>query len=230
MPPFTDEQLMMFVDDEVGSNLAQAIRAALEHDHSVRRRVAVFTQSRGAMKSAFGSTLMEPPPARLLEPFQNANPGHPRSFARTYGYRLGVAAAALLGLGVLIAHVFSRDTASPVPGPAFLASALESTPSGVPFAAEEGKLRYEITPIKTLHTGDGKWCREFDFAQLSRQDNTRARALACRESMQSWPVRAILKDSVEKHDGYSLASGAMSITGTTISIDQEARVIQNHWQ
>lgn len=230
MAHFTDEQVMMFVDGEAGADVERMIRGSLERDRDLKHRVTVFTQSRRAMKVAFKAKLSEKPPAQLAALFGSASPRSSRP-PRGYAYLLGLAASAVLGLGLSFGYHAYRSPRSGLPAPALISAALEATPSGIPFANNEGTIRYEITPIKTVRTGDGTWCREFDAAQVSREDSSRMRALACREAPERWTIQAILTEAVTRHESYSLASGsAGSMTATPVSIDQELQVIQSHWK
>lgn len=59
---FTDEELMAYVDGEVGEEHRRAIKAAAAADPKIARTIAMFAQTRVMARAAFSSMLQETRP------------------------------------------------------------------------------------------------------------------------------------------------------------------------
>lgn len=236
MTRFTDEQLMALADGQCPPAEAEVIAHAVTADPALKARLAAFEQSRRALRAAFDARRNEPIPDRLLETLARSRaPVAPR--ARRFFYPTALAASVVVGIALSLAYWMPRNATTILPAPELLA-ALESTPSGVPFATTLGGTRHEVVPVRTLRLDDGSWCREFDFAEVADGAARSRRGVACRELGGSWAMRAVLSAAAVASRGpdakYRTASGPDALVGLgrfeAISSTREAQLIARHWE
>lgn len=68
---------------------------------------------------------------------------------------------------------------------------LENSPSGTPvsWSASKGKMRAQVTPLKTYRTADKQFCREYEERIEDEQGVEVRRGIACRAGKALWPDR-----------------------------------------
>jgi hypothetical protein len=245
MTRFTDEQLMAFADGESVGALGNEISEALRTDPELKARLAVFEESRRALRKAFEVKRTEIVPDRLMTPFGRPAPTpapRVRTWAqRRHGYGLALAASILAAVALSIGYVAGgRPETTVLPDSQFLAEALEKTPGGVPFVHEQGAVRRELVPIRTVRTQGAIWCREFRLAEVVDRAVTKLHGLACRGAQGGWSMRALLAPSAlpsapGSADGsYRLAAGpdAPADLGVveTINSARETELIAHDWR
>jgi anti-sigma factor RsiW len=68
----TDELLMAFADGELDPRIASPTAEAIANNEDVRRRFAIYRETREKLAAAFGAIAAEPVPDRLLRIFAGA--------------------------------------------------------------------------------------------------------------------------------------------------------------
>jgi hypothetical protein len=223
----TDENLMAYVDGELGDAMAAAVEAAMARDGALVRRAAEFVRSRRLVRQAFAAAPMTVPEAlktavdaklRTLEAEPEAAllPAAPRERRQGAWDRarmpLAAAIAAIVagGLGYLAGE---RATGPAAPVGALVA-ALEGGAAGrlldiLPSGAETEFAGRRLRIIATYRLGDGAVCREVGLAPAAEAPGgVRIDAVACRGDR--WKVMAAVAESAEPA-GYAPAAGGDAI-------------------
>ncbi len=178
------ERIAAFLDGALSNAEADAFAAEMERDTALADDVARMAGNDGLLRDAFTLPetdaavltrmgLADPGPAHSSVPLAaNDNP----PFWRRWQVPLGGALAASLALFLTLG----------LPGggsqPAGMAGALEATPSGQLASLDGGA---SLTPVLSFTAADGRFCREFTFADGADQTG----AIACRGA-QGWVVEA----------------------------------------
>ncbi len=233
MNTLSDEILVAYADDELPPAKRAAVERRLAHDAEARDRLAAFTSTGQWLARAYDDTLRATPPDALVRaireeaarPRAAAAEGRPLSPRRSFWQRLrapgwSLAGPAFGGAGVGLAAGIALMLALPGGEPAGLGeaalidAALETAASGEPLVAEVGGQRLEITPIGTVRTADGAFCREFtEIRETGRAAPMVTHGLACRTDDPTtgpgWRTvaRIDLSPAGTEGTGFALASG-----------------------
>lgn len=200
MRNYTDEQLVAYADGELEASLAREIDVAAAADPALARRIGVFTGTHRLLARVFETKKVEPVPDALLDLLEGRTGlraqrlADPARVHRLPWRPLALAASLVvaLGLGLVL-----RDSQGPAgfeghgPDPLEIARALETHYSGVPAVTMAGGLRTEIVPLSTLRHADGRWCREFETAEIADGQLRKTRGVACRDAGAHWQVLAL---------------------------------------
>lgn len=231
--PLSDEILVAFADDELPASERAVVERRLAHDAEARDRLAAFTSTGQWLARAYDDTLREPVPDTLLDAIRaerDATPpaaapagAHRRSLWRRLrdpGWRsvwpvmggAGVGFAA--GIALLLAGPGFGPVAPPF-GPDVerqVAEALETAAGGEPVRFELAGDALEITPIGTLRTAAGDFCREFtQQLDVAGAVPVVTHGVACRAGDRAtWETvaRVELLPAAAETPGFALASGA----------------------
>lgn len=259
MKPLSDEILVAYADDELLPAERAAVERRLAHDADARDRLAAFTSTGQWLARAYDDILREPPPASLLAAIRAAGggggvpaPARPPLWQRLGGWGfLGPAfGGAGLGIAAGIALMLAIPTAAPerLDPDALLAQALETAASGEPRIAELAGERLEITPIGTVSTAAGTYCREFtEIRERPGMAASVTHGLACREgggAAGEVPWRSVARIDLTPGGadapGFGLASGSsqdvfetlLEAVGTTevLSPPAERQALDEGWR
>lgn len=215
--PWTDEDLSAFIDGALDPERHAALEAQLGADASLAARLGALVDANDAIKHAFDAPLVEPVPARFqallaettapprptgsIMPFP-IRPQPPAAHAWRMAMAAGVAlVVGAIGGGVGAGLLAPRDGALM----ARLGPALQTTAS-----AQTAQLGGQETlkPILTFVAADGRFCREFEYAQ--RGDGFVG--VACMEG-KIWRLEAMLaaETRADAADGYRQATGHAAV-------------------
>lgn len=230
MRPYTDEQLAARADGELDATTAQALDAALATDPQLARRYARFTATRRLLRDSFSGVADEPVPERLLRAL-----AVPAAAPRRRPRWQPLALAASLVIAVAAGFVALQAPRGPAipglpPDTGALAYVLEHTPSGEPAKLYVAGARYELLPLSTLKTADGRWCREFESAG----DDGSVRAVGCRGSGH-WQVQlpSAAPGAPQDVDEYRTAGapGDEAFAGARrLGASEEAALLASGWK
>ncbi|WP_375568993.1 anti-sigma factor [Ahrensia marina] len=235
-PPFSDETLMAYADDELDAETMAAVEAAIQSDPVIADRVALFDLSRQKLADDLGEP--DPVSAELLASVKTLADKHnaqaresntpeasvvafptPAAQMRTASrWQLPLAAsiALLVGLslGPLLPWPGNNETRQvavtglDTPG---LATALATIPSGEEIALADGS---SLKPIASFQDGGGTLCREFELDQASGQTLV---SVACHQEG-SWSLRFAVAAG-QNDGGYAPASSLDALDGYLTAIE-----------
>lgn len=215
----SDEKLMAYADGELSAAEAAEIERAIADDEALAGKVAMFADSRKAMKKVYGSAPAVPDAlAAKIRAMAEADTVW-RAEAVPAGdivelasrrrsapvWQLPAAAAIALAVGVA-AGWFMKPDGQPGGGlevaglsdPAII-DALGSVASGQRVDLGGGA---EFAAIATFRDGDGQLCREFE---RDREGGPTVVAIACR-SEATWDVRFAVAAAAPDSASYAPAS------------------------
>lgn len=242
MTTLSDEILVAYADDELPPAKRAAVERRLAHDAEARDRLATFTSTGQWLARAYDDSLRAAPPEALVRAIREAAgppaaaaesapstempSGKPFSFwerLRTLGsgfVGLGRGGPWLGGLGVGVAAGVALMLLLPGTEPtglgeaAFIARTLETATSGEPRELEIAGELVEVTPIGTVETAAGSFCREFTETRIAGAATPRvAHGIACRstapDAAAAWRTvaRIDLTPNGTEAAGFALASG-----------------------
>jgi hypothetical protein len=213
--PITDEMLMAYADGELDTADMAEVERALAADESLAERVAIFADTRRAVKTAY-TAAPAPVPAELVAKVRamaaasQAAPATPqvidlasrRKTTPVWSTAIAASIALVIGLaGGWYAGQGGRTTeglqltALADPG---IAGALAEVPSGERLDLASGNA---FAAIATYRTADGELCREFEY---DRSTGGTYVAVACNRSG-SWDLRFAVAGAADD-GGYAPAS------------------------
>ena len=173
---FSDETLVAFADGELDAATETALKAALDRDPALAKRLAVFRATRIVLKTAFGPIEREAVPDHLTRFVMTNGKAHPQQRARPIrpAFRLALPMAAALAFIIAGAGGFWMGTRSgSLPGSGTLAAAavaepelqrmLAAAPDGTARTWKESGHSGEITLRATYRTRAGI-CRSFSLS------------------------------------------------------------------
>ena len=236
MSRVSDEVLMAYADGELTPEECQTLERMLRHDPVLRQRMEPFIRTRAELASAFGPTLHEPVPERLIAAIRRARPpARASASGLPFGGRLvdlvRRVAAALMPDGMtpaLAASVAALVVAGAAAGwmagrgdqPASLivasgshlvagealAEALETNPSGT--ESRSDRARASVVPVLSFRTADNTVCREYRV-RTAEADRDFA-GLACRDAAGAWRIAQHVETPKQaaSPEGYQTATGA----------------------
>ncbi len=254
----SDEILMAYADGFLDEEEAERVRQAMAEKPEVRRRVAVFQDSRLLVRDACEEKLREVVPENLVRTAQQSNAGLMpdtllekwRSFfsglwaSRMPAYGLVVVLAVIIAIPTY--KIFMKRTpASQSPAAFFNDTAfgqvLETTPSGQPAVIAGTDMT--VVPISTFPGQDKQYCRRFE-AKSNSDAGAGFAGISCRDRQGHWQLQAFVKSPVsgpKKHDErdgeYEVASGGNLLDSISsafmasppLSPEKEAALIRQHW-
>lgn len=240
-----DERLMAFADGELSPDDLAEVERAIALDPALAAKVAQLTESRAAMKRAFGTAasvpeslsaailaMAEADAARRAAPEPARNVVDLASRRRTVPFwQLPIAASIALAVGVL-AGGFGKPGESDVGlevagiGDPALMEALATVKSGERTAIGDGA---DFLAIASFHDGEGQLCREFEH---DRKGGETVVAVACRND-DAWSVRFAVAAAATDTEGYAPASSLDTLdswlsaveAGAPLSADEEAAAL-----
>lgn len=243
MTRLDDETLLAYADGELDPRRAAEVEVRLRDDPEARQRLERLRESARLARDAFRDTLEAPVPERLLKALdQDSAPAMakvlpfktrsrpPRSLPLKAAAAVLVAA---LGLGLL--WIGTPAPRPPLAGTdALLQKALETRPGGRSLA-DGGR---EITPLLTVRSGDGGYCRQFQ----EQRGGEGYLGVACRNRDGVWLIRVLLARALlaQPADSYGPASGPAPAApaalldalteGQALTPAQEAGLLERGWQ
>lgn len=215
MAAVTDERLMAYADGELPPEEAAALERALRADGELRRRLALFQETRTAMNAAFTPVDEVPPALRarvadMVAGAQSATvtPLRPRRAAPWRGVPLQLAAsvAAVLAAGA-IGYMVGTGSEQAIEGGGGLlameaggevAAALDTLPSGQELAID-GDTRLRV--VSSFMLPGEVLCREVEFDRA--QGGTIS--VLCRTG-DAWRTRLAIAVPASGTEGYRPAS------------------------
>jgi hypothetical protein len=243
-----DEILMAYADGALSAEEAARVEAAMAEDEGLAERVALFADSRTAMKRAFGAAppvpealaakvrdLVAADAARRAAPAPSNVPSNVVDLASRRRsvpfWQVPLAASVALAVGL-----FGGWLGQPGPGgdsglalaglddPA-LVGALESLPSGERVTLDSGA---EFAAVATFRDGTGQLCREFEHGIADASTVV----VACRGD-QDWSVQVAVAAGAAEDEGYAPASSlevldawmSASEAGAPLSAGDEAAAL-----
>lgn len=244
--PVDDEALSAFLDGELPPKRRAEVARALAASPVLAERLAALAELDGDLRALFDPVLAEPVPGRLralLEPEAAATgptlvPFRRRAAVAWRPAALAASVALLIGLGA----GWGLRAPSPLQL-AGLAPSASASLQAILDTAPSGETRVlgtdaEVTPVASLETADGGWCRLF---RLRAADGP-TEGVACRAD-DGWHVRAyvaLAPVAVAPAEGYAPASGEARSPlralaselglGETIDPGREERLIRAGWQ
>lgn len=247
------ETLTAFVDGELDDTTHRAVEEAMLRDSAIRSTVDQLRASRGALRDAFAGMVDAPVPARLLNTLtadtrapQPANiiPLRTPGRARQHWTPLALAASVSLTVGVLVGLMVAdgERVAPPENSASLLQRSLETLPSGSSLSAADGSVT--ITSRASFRAQDGRICREFE----RQASDARSSGVACRDAQDAqWHTQVEITTASSLSGGasgggghvYAPASGALDPlawvfdqlgAGPALDANEEARLIDGHWQ
>jgi hypothetical protein len=250
---FSRETLMAYADGELDAETRRAIEEAMTTDSELAREIERYRALRSDLQTAFGGTLKEPVPERLIESAKTSPAGSTKvtdfAAARAMRTRTGqpapwswpqlTAIAASLLIGVFAGRTWLQAPPAPDPNAHFvatdgnifaggaLAHALNEQPSG-----DSGG---EVRIGSSFRAKSGAYCRTF----ATRQQSPVA-GFACKGEW-AWRVQA-LADNVPARagDNYRMAGTDMPASilqaidavmeGEALDAEAEAAAKRSGWQ
>jgi len=236
--PLNDETLMAYADGELSPLDAKRVERAMADDPDLARRVARFTATRRALKSAYDDVVAQPVPdhlLRLLEaiPDEHISPPIAETIAEPYRrapFRFGAVAWAAIAASLLVGVVVGRFTA---PANGFflvdggyaagdLARVLDTQLASDPQAAD-ARIGF------TFRAKDGVICRTFAAERVS--------GLACRAE-DAWAIRMILPSLAGATDDRQAGAPGLAIRdvvdgmieGAPFDAEQERQSSASGWR
>ncbi|WP_284123982.1 anti-sigma factor family protein [Parerythrobacter aestuarii] len=236
------EQIAAFLDGAMSDSEAEAFERAMADDPQLAEEVERIAGNDALLREAFALPADDGLDAGLLErmgladrdmattpvsalPPLPANDNPP--FWRRWQVPLGGAIAAGLALALTMT-LMGSGTMSPI------GSALEQTPSGQ-IAHLKGDTA--VTPLLTFQSGDGRYCREFNYANSGRERS----GIACR-GQADWTVEAwgegaaAIPDPSEIALASGAAEGSLDATyqrlaaGDPLAMTLEKSLISGGWK
>ena len=265
MKTLSDELLVAYADDELPPAQRAAVERRLAHDAEARDRLGSFTSTGQWLARAYDDSLRATPPEALVRAIREAAApptataiAGPRILRKTFWERLrasswSVAGPGFGGLGVGLAAGVALMMALPGSEPIGLAvdelvaQTLETAASGEPRVLEVAGERVEITPIGTVRTAAGEYCREFtEIRETGAAAPVVTHGLACRstgpavEAAWQTVARIDLTPAKAEAAGFALASGneqqvfdaLLAALGTpeVLSPDEERAQLAEGWR
>jgi hypothetical protein len=226
------ELLSQFLDGELPSPQARALRERLLAEPELRSELERMKAVDARLRRAFGETGEVPPGvAALLEDCEAgdtaAHPGH----GRRWGFAI---AASVLAAAVFLASPEWRQQ-QPA-GDTALARALESVPSSSDAWTALGDDRL-VRPMLSFQSHAGGWCREY----LLQQGNDSWHGVACREGESRWTNELLVPEAAAAASGDYRPAGAgdagaiadfvnQHAADIPVSAAEEAGLIARGWQ
>ncbi len=240
--PITDEMLMAYADGELDAAEMAIVERALATDEGMAERVALFADTRRAVKDAF-TAAETPAPADLVAkvralaaashtatvPPQVIDLASRRKVAPVWSMAMAASIALAVGLAGGWYAGQGGQTADSLQLTALadpeVAQALGSVPAGERLALASGNA---FTAIATFRTAEGDLCREFEYDQASGSTYV---AVACTQSG-TWELRLAVA-SVADAGGYAPASSLETLdayldatsAGQPMTAEDEAAVL-----
>jgi hypothetical protein len=232
----SDEQLMAYADGVLTPEEAAEVERAMAEDEALAEKVALFADSRSAVKRAFGTAPAVPEAladkVRALAEADAARRAAPPASnvvdlaARRRSvpiWQLPAAAAAALVLGVgLGGALFQPRPGDPAEALAIaglgdpgIVEALGTVASGERVALGDAG---EFEAIATFRDGEGTLCREFDYDPAGGGTMV---AVACRGGA-AWDVRFVVTAAADDAQGYEPASSLDTLEGYHAAIGSGA--------
>jgi anti-sigma factor RsiW len=250
-----DDTLSAYLDGELPADKMTAVAQALSHDAEARARFQAFQRVQALVGEADLLGKHGDAPARIAVAIRAAPLGQARgwldgargAFAGLLAMpRPALAAFATVVLAVgLVAFVAGRLLS---PATTLLDEANDISPGGPLHAALERLPSAEgldlanahITLIATFRTGDGRYCREYDYG-AARPGTVSVTGLACRTTSGAWRVEfAVLTQSEAGTTGYAPASDdahravaafiSARTQGAALGASEEAQAIAQGWE
>jgi hypothetical protein len=243
----TDEMLMAYADGELSAKEAVEIERALAADESLAEKVALFADSRQAVRRAYAtlpavSTDLEAKVRALAavdavasqETMPSSNIVSLADRRRTVPFwQLPLAASIALAIGAGSMWLLGPGAAGPTElqiaslGDTQISEVLSTVPSGDRADLAGGAV---FAAIASFRDGDGTLCREFEH---SAGDGATVVAVACRADA-GWAVRFAVASTASDAQSYAPASSLetldafMSATsaGAPLSDQDEAAALE----
>jgi len=176
-------------------------------------------------------------------------------FGSPYGFAAAAASFVIGGLLGLLAPAIWQSgaptrgsaTVASAGGDELLARALATVPAGTALTQTGDSGRRSLTPLLSIRTADGRYCREFVDVQTGAGSPTTrsARGLACRDDRGNWQLRVLVAQDEAggpagaNDDAYQPASGGLAefdalveqlAPGDPLTDAEEAEAIDRGWQ
>lgn len=247
---FSEETLMAYADNELDAQTRAAVEAAMATDPEVARRVAQHKKLRGQLGAAFGKTLDEPTPQRLIDAARGAptvrREGNVIPLRRKNtpqrAWPQWASMAASLVVGVLIGQAILRNSGG-TGGPVTSRNGQLVANGDLAHALTEqlASTQTDQTPVRigvSFNSKAGDYCRTFTV-----HDTTALAGLACRDH-DDWHVRVLAqtKQTPTTSDGNTTYRQAASeipksvmdaieetIAGDPLDTHAEAAAREENW-
>lgn len=241
MKVISDLDLMRYADGDLPASEAAMISALLPHDADLRRRLEVFSKTRGPVSAVFDEILEEPVPPHLVASILRAKPAArprdvaiwtpvdairnwiadlvPAAVSPAFAASIAVAAALAGSAGWLAGRSITPDAlvearAGGLVASGALAEALEQTPSTQAIASSGAT----VTPVLSFRSTSGAVCREYRIAAAG----TRAdfAGLGCRSEDGVWRIAMHIETPKAPQTGgdYRSAGGGEAIDAYVATI------------
>lgn len=206
------EDLVRYVDGELGDHEAQRIEGAAASDPSVEEAIRTLSAGSALLRAAFAEPTRAAPPDRLRSAIDRLIAGaesrRPSSTAqRPFRWRIPAMAAAGIAVVVLslaggyfaagaridsdLARIEALRLQDRQQFETALQRALEENVSGTtvewsnPTTGSGG----DVTPVRTFKSSDGQWCREYAYSAVVGDQVETRHAVACRGPAGAWETR-----------------------------------------
>ncbi len=245
---FTDEMLMAYADGELSPAEALEVERAMAADEALAARVALFADSRAAVRRAYATPPEVPADLkariRAMARTDTALPQTPPSASNVVDlatrrrvvpfWQVPAAAAVALAVGAGGVWLMAEDDSgrgglrlAGLTDPAII-EALGTVPSGAQMALSGGA---DFSAVATFRDAENRLCREFE---QSRTGGATVVAVACRAD-QAWDLRFAIAGAASDAEGYAPASSLealdsyLSVTGAgaPFSAEDEAAALRN---